>query len=83
MKRIIHKTTLHCAGWACVGIGLAGLVLPLIPGIVMIAVGVYIISLASQSLGLKIDLLKEKYPTFGYHFDRIDKKISKFIKKAY
>ncbi|MES2436870.1 MAG: hypothetical protein V4519_02570 [Patescibacteria group bacterium] len=83
MKRIAHKTALHIGGWLFIGIGLLGLILPLIPGFVFIALGVYIISFASLWLYTKIDHIKLRYPKVGIHFDKVDKAISRFIKKAH
>jgi uncharacterized membrane protein YbaN (DUF454 family) len=83
MKRIAHKTILHMAGWVCITIGILGLVLPILPGFVFIALGIYIISFASLWLYMKIDRIKLRYPKVGIHFDKVERYISRFIKKAH
>ncbi len=83
MKRIVHKTGLHIIAWVCLVLGILGLVLPLIPGIPLLIIGAYFLSLASLWFALKVDALKVRYPTFGYYFDIFDKKASKIFKKSY
>jgi len=83
MKRIAHKTAYHCAGWCLILIGLAGLVLPIIPGIVLLVIGLYFISLASVWLHGKVELVKIKYPKIGFHFEKFDNKVGKIFKKVH
>jgi uncharacterized membrane protein YbaN (DUF454 family) len=83
MRRKLHKAGLYAAGGTFIGIGTAGVILPLLPGIPFLALGIYFLYLASRWIESKIEMLKIKYPLFGIHFDRLDKKLSKFFKKAY
>lgn len=83
MKKIAHKTALHIGGWSCIGTGLLGLVLPIIPGFALIIVGLYILSFASRWLFNKLQGYKLRFPLFGLHYDKIDKVIGKYIKKAH
>jgi uncharacterized membrane protein YbaN (DUF454 family) len=83
MRKILHKTSLHITGYICFFIGIAGLVLPIIPGIVFLAIGVYFFSLASERVNIKIERLKVKYPRLGHHYDIFDSKVNRFFKRAY
>ncbi len=83
MKRIAHKTALHCVGWVSLFIGILGLILPLIPGLAFMLLGIYFISLASLWLWTKIQEIKQKSPKFGEYFEYFDKRMSRFVKKAH
>jgi uncharacterized membrane protein YbaN (DUF454 family) len=83
MRRIIHKTSLHILGWLCLLIGIAGLVLPIIPGLVFIAIAVYFFSLASEWLGIKVESIKDRHPMIKHHYDKFDTKANKYFKKTY
>ncbi|MBX4197719.1 hypothetical protein KW782_00085 [Candidatus Parcubacteria bacterium] len=83
MKRIAHKTALHCAGWSCILFGILAGFLPLIPGFVFVIVGIYLLGQASLWLWNHIERLKIKFPRFAFQYMRIDTKISKYIKRAH
>jgi uncharacterized membrane protein YbaN (DUF454 family) len=83
MKRIAHITTLHLVGHLSLMIGIAGLVLPVIPGLVFIAIGVFFFTRASERFNTKIENLKLRYPHFGRHYDIFDSKVNRFVKRAY
>jgi uncharacterized membrane protein YbaN (DUF454 family) len=83
MRRILHKTTLHIIGYIAIFIGLAGLILPIIPGLVFIAIGVFFFTRASKRFNSRIDDLKLQYPRVGYHYDIFDSKVTRFVKRAY
>ncbi len=83
MKRIAHKTALHFSGWTFIILGILAGFLPIIPGFVLVALGVYLISLASLSLWNRIENLKVRFPKLAHHYDRLDLKISRYIKKAH
>jgi hypothetical protein len=83
MKRIAHKTALHFAGWSCLFIGFMGLILPIIPGVVFLALGVYLLSLGWLWLWTRIETIKTRFPSLAYHYDKIDTKISRYIKKVH
>ncbi len=83
MRKVAHKTGLHIMAWVCLFIGLLGLILPILPGLPFLVVGLYFLSLASLWFALKIEVLKVKYPVFAEYFDKFDRKASKIFKKAY
>jgi hypothetical protein len=83
MKKLAHKTGLHCLGWMCILFGIFAGLLPFVPGFIFIAAGIYILSLASLWLWLKIEKIKSHFPRFAFQYARIDQKISKYIKKAH
>jgi uncharacterized membrane protein YbaN (DUF454 family) len=83
MKKAIHKTSLNILALLSIVIGILGLVLPIIPGLVFLAAGVYFLGLSSPWVWSKLDHIKIRYPRFGTIFDTFDRKISRFIKKAH
>lgn len=83
MKRIVHKTAYHIIGLILIVIGLAGLILPIIPGLVLLGIGIYFMSLASLRIWNKIESFKTKYPNIGVHIDNFDRMVSKVFKKAH
>jgi hypothetical protein len=83
MKRIAHKTALHCAGWTCIFFGILAGFLPIIPGFVFVAFGIYLLAQASLWLWNHIENIKLKFPRLAFHYDKIDRKLNRYIKKAH
>jgi uncharacterized protein YqgC (DUF456 family) len=83
MRKIIHKTALHILGWSCIMIGMLGIILPVLPGFVFVILGVYFLSLSWLWLYVKIEIVKNRFPFIAFHFDRFDRKVGKYIKKAH
>jgi len=50
-------------------VGLLGLILPILPGFLLIGVGLYLLSLDSPGMQLRIHQLRQEYP----HFDKLMK----------
>ncbi len=83
MRKIAHKTALHIIGWFFIGLGIVGLILPIMPGIIFFALGIYILSLGWLWLYLKIEKIKLRFPHIAFHYDKFDAKIGKIIKKVH
>jgi uncharacterized membrane protein YbaN (DUF454 family) len=83
MRKILHKTSLHIFGHIAIVIGIAGIILPIIPGILFIAIGVFLFSRASESFNARIDKVKLRFPNFGRHYDIFDSKVNRYVKRAY
>jgi uncharacterized membrane protein YbaN (DUF454 family) len=83
MKRIAHKTALHAMGWIFIIIGILGLILPIIPGLAFMLLGLYFFSLASLWFWTKLESQKTRYPRIWEYFLYFDTKISRFVKKAH
>jgi uncharacterized membrane protein YbaN (DUF454 family) len=83
MRKILHKTSLHITGYICLIIGVAGLVLPIIPGLIFVAIGIYFFSLASERINTYIESIKQKHPRIAHHYDIFDKKVNRYFKRAY
>lgn len=83
MKRIAHKTVLHVLGWMFIILGVIGIIVPFMPSIPFFFVGIYIISLASLWLWLKLEVIKARFPRLTPYFQSIDRRINKYIKKAH
>jgi uncharacterized membrane protein YbaN (DUF454 family) len=58
VKRIIILT----AGWICVGLGIVGLFLPILQGVLLIGLGLWLLSKESTLMRRLTDRLKEKFP---------------------
>ncbi|GEM_PF-1628649 len=64
MRRQIQRATLHFIGWLLILVGVCGLILPILPGFVLILIGVYALSLTSIWFKTKKDSIVLKYPQF-------------------
>lgn len=62
MRRKIENTLIYGCGGFVIGIGVLGLFLPIIQGIVLIALGLYIISFRSERAKRLLDCILNKFP---------------------
>jgi uncharacterized membrane protein YbaN (DUF454 family) len=58
IKRII----ILAAGWICIALGIAGLFLPILQGILLIGLGLWLLSKESTLMRRLTDRLAEKFP---------------------
>jgi uncharacterized protein len=58
LKRIAALTL----GWALVGLGVLGLFLPLLQGLMMIALGLYVLSRESRAVHHRVERLRGRLP---------------------
>jgi uncharacterized protein len=75
MVRQIKRVTLHIIGWLLIVVGVAGLVLPIMPGIIPIIIGIYLLSLTSLWFRSKKDVLAARYPHVGRFVTWLDAKL--------
>jgi len=72
MKRFLVEVS----GWSCIAVGVAGLFLPVLPGILLILVGLTILSAEHQWARRWIQKLRERFPI-------ADRKIHDIINKYF
>lgn len=64
-KRLLILVT----GWLFVFLGILGLVLPILQGILFLAIGFYLLSLESPWVHRKMEQVRERYPRIGGTMD--------------
>ncbi len=62
-------------------LGVLGIFLPILQGILFLAVGFYILSLESPWAHRKIDQMREKYPRLGATFDQARLRAARYARK--
>lgn len=71
MKKI-KKTFVWILGIIFIIIGLIGLVLPIVQGILFLAIGFFLLSLCSPKVSLHINKHAEKYPNFHQKLKKVE-----------
>ncbi len=69
-------------GWGFVCIGLLGIVMPLLPGIILILVGFSLLSLHSKRAHLFIATVRARHPEAGVHLERIETHVAQWLNIA-
>lgn len=63
--RHIQTAFIHTIGSIFILIGLVGILVPIIPGIPFLLIGMYIMSLRSSKIKSYLDKISTKYPRLG------------------
>jgi uncharacterized membrane protein YbaN (DUF454 family) len=63
------RFTILASGWAFIVLGILGLFLPILQGIVFLAIGAYLLSLESPRARRFIERMRRRYPRLGATFD--------------
>jgi len=79
MKKQAGIILIYIVGWLLILFGVASLFLPLLPGLILIILGVYLISLKSIWVKGKLDRFLEKHP----HLNNFNERIKKFWPSLY
>lgn len=61
-------------------IAAVGFVLPILPGIVFLFIGVYLLSLHSQWFEKRMMALRRKYPRAAKRFEQLERKLARWFK---
>jgi uncharacterized membrane protein YbaN (DUF454 family) len=69
------------SGWMFVVLGVLGIFLPILQGILFLAVGFYLLSLESPWAHRKIEQMREKYPRLGATFDQARLRAARYARK--
>jgi len=78
MKRLIKLIL----GWAFVALGIVGLVLPILQGLLFIAIGFAILSQESEWARRQVEKLRHRYPRLSDEFDMAADKASAIFKRV-
>jgi hypothetical protein len=70
MKAAVIRIGKLCFGWLLVALGLLGLFLPILPGILFLALGAALLSSESLWVRQKIDFVVARYPRFALRLKR-------------
>ena len=65
LKAVWKRLITLAAGWGFIIIGIIGILLPVMPGIIFLIIGAYVLSLESFWLASKLDKIAYKYPRFA------------------
>jgi uncharacterized membrane protein YbaN (DUF454 family) len=68
-------------GWAFILLGLAGLVLPVLQGVLFLAIGVLLLAGVSVRVRRWIVLARRRYPALGRHFDAAREALKRWRRK--
>ena len=80
IKKHAKRITLDAIGWVFVILGLVGLVLPILQGLLFLAIGFYILSIHSEFAKRIVYRVKHFHPKITPYFDRVEKKIEHFFR---
>ncbi len=69
------------SGWGFIFLGVLGLFLPILQGILFLAIGFYLLSLESPWAHRKIEQMRERYPKLGATFDEARLRAARFARK--
>ena len=79
MIKHTKRTFIFLIGILCVVIGLAGLILPIIPGLVFLAIAVIIFSLFFPSIGEKARHHTVKHPKLHAAIERLEERVRNIV----
>jgi len=68
-------------GWGFVFLGILGLFLPILQGILFLAIGFYLLSLESPWVHRKMEQMRERYPKLGATFDEARLRAARVARK--
>lgn len=75
----IGKAALGILGAVFLFVGLVGLFVPVLQGILFIAIGLYVLSLASDSFKNWLDRVLQPFPRLKGHIDRQHDRVSRLL----
>lgn len=62
MTRHLKRAATLALGWGLVGVGIVGLFLPVLQGVLMIALGLYVLSRESQTVYRWVERARRRHP---------------------
>ena len=72
MPRPIKLVLILSAGWFFVVLGILGIFLPILQGLLFLAIGLILLSKESEWVQGKLDWAKQRYPKFGEKYDEAE-----------
>jgi uncharacterized membrane protein YbaN (DUF454 family) len=82
VKRDYKRWLILAAGWGFIVLGIIGLFLPILQGILFIAVGLILLSKEYAWAGDLIAKARERFPRITPHVDRAHDKVHSWFRKA-
>src|SRR5262245_9826552 len=76
-KQRLQRAAIHVVGWAFILLGIAGLVLPILQGILFILVGLFILSSVSPWADRLLQKIRRRFPRISNQFDAAKEKAKK------
>lgn len=77
--KTVRRVTFDAMGWAIVGTGVVGIFLPIIPGVLLLIIGLYLLSIHSERFGGILRKQLVKYPKFAPMVGRLDRRVKRFF----
>jgi uncharacterized membrane protein YbaN (DUF454 family) len=68
-------------GWAFIFFGVLGLFLPILQGILFLAIGFYLLSLESLWVHRKLEIIRERYPRLSATFDEARSRAARYARR--
>lgn len=75
MLRRVKQLIALVVGWLLIAVGVAGLVLPIIPGWALIFVGAMVLGFDAASYLHVLDRLQRRFPRFGAWIDHVRRRL--------
>lgn len=69
------------SGWGFIFLGVLGIFLPILQGILFLAIGFYLLSLESPWAHRKMEQMRERYPKLGATFDEARLRAARVARK--
>jgi len=79
MKKGFKRTAVFAVGAAFIPLGVAGLVLPILQGVIFLVAGVILLSIASPTIRSWTERHTRKYPKVHSVFEKMEKRIISII----
>ena len=77
----LKRIAIHLVGWSFVLVGIAGLVLPILQGILFILVGLFLLSSVSPRAARLLHRIRKRFPRISKQFDQAKSK-AKVVQSA-
>lgn len=71
--KTVRRVTFDAFGWGVIATGVAGVFLPIIPGIILLIIGFYFLSIHNERYGVLLRKHLTKYPAASSRIERLDR----------
>ncbi len=77
--KIVKRIAIDSLGWLVIVAGILAVFVPIVPGFVLIAVGLYLLSLHSAWFRERVNRHKHRYPRVVAMLERLDTRIRRLL----
>lgn len=81
MKKHVRRVILDLIGWILIVLGIFGIFLPFLQGFIMIALGIYFLSLNSVWFDSILKKFLRRHPKFANVFNKVDSFVKRILQK--